>query len=142
MQKSFFCKSFKAHCHTRFQRAFAAWFCVFKEITLVCSNERNYFENANACSKRTLKTRVATRLYVAIVKEGVVGRKRKHFCISTSSSCEINAIHSDLIARSSVNFTDILRAAFCYESVLQSFLVFIVCVCNFLAKENWQKECS
>ncbi len=33
-----------------------------KEITLVGSNQHNYFENANAYSKRTLKTTVATQL--------------------------------------------------------------------------------
>ena len=36
--------------------------CVFKEITLVASNQRNYLENTNAFSKRKLKTRVATRI--------------------------------------------------------------------------------
>ena len=35
--------------------------CVFKEITLVGLNQRNYFENANAYSQRTLKMRMATR---------------------------------------------------------------------------------
>ena len=55
------------HCHNyvlfeRFQRAFTACCCIFKEITLVGSNQRHYFENANARIKRTLKTRVATRL--------------------------------------------------------------------------------
>jgi len=29
---------------------------------LVCANQGNYFENAIACSKRTLKTTVATQL--------------------------------------------------------------------------------
>ena len=48
--------SFKARCHTRFQRAFTSCCRVFKEITLVGSNQRNYFENANACSKRTVIT--------------------------------------------------------------------------------------
>jgi len=42
--------------------AFTACGCVFKEITLVDSNQGNYFENATACSKRTLKTTVATQL--------------------------------------------------------------------------------
>jgi len=38
--------------------------CVFKEITLVGTNQSNYFENATACSKRTLKTTtVETQLY-------------------------------------------------------------------------------
>jgi len=36
--------------------------CVLKEITLVGSNHGNYFENATACSKRELKTRVAALL--------------------------------------------------------------------------------
>jgi len=35
----------------------------FKEITLVGSNQGNYFENANACSKRMRKTLVTTQLY-------------------------------------------------------------------------------
>ena len=52
----------KARCHTLFQRALTAFCCVFKEITLIGSNQRKYFENAHASSKRTLKTRVATRL--------------------------------------------------------------------------------
>jgi len=34
----------------------------FQVITFVGSNQGNYFENATACSKRTLKTRVATQL--------------------------------------------------------------------------------
>ncbi len=36
--------------HTeRFTHAFTACHCVFKEITLVDSNQGNYFENATAC---------------------------------------------------------------------------------------------
>jgi len=38
----------------------------FKEIMLAGSNPGNYFENATACSKRTLKTTVATQLYQLI----------------------------------------------------------------------------
>jgi len=37
---------------------------------LVGSNQRNYFENANACSKRMLKTTVATQLKGVILGEG------------------------------------------------------------------------
>jgi len=37
---------------------------VFKEITLVGLNQGNYFENATACSKRTLKTTVTTQLHL------------------------------------------------------------------------------
>ncbi len=33
-------------------------------MSLVGSNQRNYFENANACIKRMLKTTVATQLKV------------------------------------------------------------------------------
>jgi len=54
--------SIKLSCDSRFQCAFTACVCVFKEITLVGSSQRNYFENAAACSKRTLKTIVATQL--------------------------------------------------------------------------------
>jgi len=52
----------KLRCDERFTHAFTACGCVFKEITLVGSNQGNYFENATACSKRTLKTIVATQL--------------------------------------------------------------------------------
>ncbi len=54
--------SFKLRCDDRFTHAFTACGCVFKEITLVGSNQGNYFENATACSKRKLKTTVATQL--------------------------------------------------------------------------------
>jgi len=37
-------------------------------ITLVWANQRNYFENSTACSKRTLKTCVATQLKIATQK--------------------------------------------------------------------------
>ncbi len=53
----------KLRCEERFTHAFNACGCVFKEITLVGSNHDNCFENATACSKRTLKTTVATQLY-------------------------------------------------------------------------------
>jgi len=52
----------KLRCDERFTHAFTACGCVFKEITLVDSNQDNYFENVTACSKRTLKTTVATQL--------------------------------------------------------------------------------
>jgi len=41
-----------------------------------------------------------------------------------------------------VNFTNILRAAFSYESFLRSFYVLTIWVCNFLAKGFWRKSCS
>jgi len=60
----------KLTCDSRFQRAFTACSCDFKIITLVVSNQDNYFENVTACSnarwkhvsQRTLKTRAATQL--------------------------------------------------------------------------------
>jgi hypothetical protein len=52
----------KLSCDERFTHAFTAFGCVFKEITLVGLNQGNYFENATACSKRKLKTTVATQL--------------------------------------------------------------------------------
>jgi len=57
--------SLKLSCDSRFQRAFTACSCVFKLITLVGSNQGNFFENATTCRKRMLKTRVATQLKVA-----------------------------------------------------------------------------
>jgi len=54
--------SIKLRCDERFMHAVTACGCVFKEITLVDSNQGNYFENATACSKRTLKSTVATQL--------------------------------------------------------------------------------
>jgi len=53
---------FKLSCDSRFQRAFTACSCVFKVITLIGSNQGNFFENATTCSKRMLKTRVTTQL--------------------------------------------------------------------------------
>jgi len=51
----------KLCCDERFTHAFFACGSVFKEITLVGSNQGNYFENATACSKRMRKTTVATQ---------------------------------------------------------------------------------
>jgi len=52
----------KLRCDERTTHAFTACGCVFKEITLVGSNQGNFFDNATACSKRTLKTTVSTQL--------------------------------------------------------------------------------
>jgi len=52
----------KLRCDERFTHAFTACGCVSKVITLVWANQGNVFENATACSKRTLKTIVATQL--------------------------------------------------------------------------------
>jgi len=54
--------SLRLRCDKRFQRAFTAHGCVFKVITFVGSNQGNFFDNTIACSKRTLKTTVATQL--------------------------------------------------------------------------------
>jgi len=54
----------KLSCDSRFQRAFTACSCVFKLITLVWANQRNFFENATTCSKRMRKTLVATQGYI------------------------------------------------------------------------------
>ncbi len=42
---------------------FTACGCIFKVITLVSSNQSNYFEYTIEFSKHTLKTSVATQLY-------------------------------------------------------------------------------
>ncbi len=52
----------KLRCDSRFQGAFTTCSCVFKVITLVWANQRNYLENATTCSKRIRKTLVATQL--------------------------------------------------------------------------------
>jgi len=56
--------SLNLRCDKRFTHVFTAYGCVFKEITLVESNQGNYFENVTACSKRMRKTLVATQLYI------------------------------------------------------------------------------
>jgi len=55
----------KLRCYDRFTHAFTECGCVFEEITLVGSNQGNFFENATACSKRKLKT---TQLYAHTTK--------------------------------------------------------------------------
>jgi len=53
----------KLRCNSRFQRAFTVCNCIFKVITLVGSNQGNYFENTTACSKR-LSQRSFSRIKV------------------------------------------------------------------------------
>jgi len=53
---------FQLSCHSRFQHAFTACICVFKVITLVGLSQSNYFANTTTCSKRMLKTTVATQI--------------------------------------------------------------------------------
>ncbi len=55
-------KLLKLHCDTRFQRAFTSCSCVFKVITLVEANQRNFFESTRECRKCLLKRRVAMQL--------------------------------------------------------------------------------
>ncbi len=62
------CIESKLCCDSRFQRAITACSCVFKVITLIGSNQGNFFENPTACSKRTLKTTVATQLKEILLK--------------------------------------------------------------------------
>jgi len=52
----------KLRCDERFTHAFTACGSIFKVITLVDSNQGNYFENATASSKRMRKTTVAMQL--------------------------------------------------------------------------------
>jgi len=67
-------KTFKLSCDRRFQRAFTAGSCVFKVITLVWANQRNFFENATTWSKRMHKTLVATQLYFHQQKKKLIWR--------------------------------------------------------------------
>ncbi len=59
-------RGFKLRCDERFTHTFTACGCVFKEITLVGSNQGNFFENATACSKCMLKTTVTLLALLAI----------------------------------------------------------------------------
>jgi len=65
----------KLRCDSRFQRAFTACSCVFKLITLIGSNQGNYFENATTCSKRMRKTLVATQLNIADLRKSRTNKK-------------------------------------------------------------------
>jgi len=73
----------KLRCDSRFQRAFTACSCVFKVITLIGSNQGNYFENATTCSRRMRKTLVAMQL-----KYGNSGRTWSSFVNSLSITVE------------------------------------------------------
>jgi len=70
----------KLRCDTRFQRAFTTCSCVFKVITLVWANKCNYFENATACSKRKLKTTVATQLNKERKRRKILNRFQAYNC--------------------------------------------------------------
>ena len=88
-------------------------------------------------------------------KERKKGRKKRlreeqrlliRFIISYPSQVKSRAAAAAEVEKSEgkqvFNFTNILRAVFSYKCVLRIFYVLIVCVCNFLAKENWQKSSS
>ncbi len=47
----------------------------------------------------------------------------------------------EIICTTGVNFTNIIRAAFSYESFAQSFFVLIFKVCTFLAQKYRRKSC-
>jgi len=59
---------FKAALRQSFSALFTACSCVFKVITLIGSNQGNFFENATTCSKRMRKTLVATQLKELVLK--------------------------------------------------------------------------
>jgi len=54
--------SYKAELRQSFSTCVYCMLLRFKVITLAWANQGNYFENANPCSKRTLKMAVATQL--------------------------------------------------------------------------------
>ncbi len=68
-------RTLKLRCDSRFQHAFTACSCVFKEITLVRANQRNFFENATACSKRTLKRVSQRSLILQILQAAKIMRR-------------------------------------------------------------------
>ncbi len=79
----------KLRCDERFTHAFTACSSVFNEITLVGSNQGNYFENATACIKRTLKTTVATQLNVSDLNQNRIAKCIALFLITLNYSLKI-----------------------------------------------------
>jgi len=53
----------------------------------------------------------------------------------------VDDIEDDVFGSAGINFTNILRAAFLYESALHSFSLITVWLCNFLRKEYCHKMC-
>jgi len=80
----------KLRCDSRFQRAFTACSCVFKVITLIWVNQRNFFENTTACSKRMRKTLVATQLKDRTIIFSSISRKFL-FQLTTESFCRLKS---------------------------------------------------
>jgi len=101
----------KLSCDSRFQLAFTARSCVFKEITLVWANQGNFFESATTCSKRLSKTIFATQLKSLILKTVFrCHRPRKSGCGRPRHVVDV------LWGRTGVNFINIKRANFSYET--------------------------
>jgi hypothetical protein len=92
----------KLRCDKRFQREFIACSCVIKEVTLVWANQREYFENATACRKRTLKTTVATQLKQSSSYGSVSSFSSFYFCIDIAAR--------DRVSISSTFFVQLLCA--------------------------------
>jgi hypothetical protein len=63
-------------------------------------------------------------------------------CVGEEAQAVVGEEVEAFLGRPSVNLTNILGAAFPYESFLRSFYVLTIWVCNFLAKGFWQKSCS
>jgi hypothetical protein len=57
-------------------------------------------------------------------------------------SSEEVVFYADRDGTDTVNFTNILQAAFSYEIFWRSFYELTIWVCNFLAKGFWHKSCS
>jgi hypothetical protein len=63
-------KPLKLRCDERFMYAFTAYSCVFKELTLVGSNQRKFFENAvNARWKRLSQLSFSFKFGLRILKK-------------------------------------------------------------------------
>ena len=58
--------SVHACCHVRFMHPFTTIDSVLEVLTLICSNQCKYYENAKHCRKFTCKPHVATRLSCSI----------------------------------------------------------------------------
>jgi hypothetical protein len=89
------CMSKKLRCETCFQPAFTACSCVFNVFTLVWANQGNFFDNATACSKCTLKMGVAMQLNT------LESRLRMHNIRPTGLIWHVEAFN---LAREALNF--------------------------------------
>jgi len=102
------------------RQSFSTCVCVFKVITLVGSNKRNYFQNANACSKRTLKTTVATSSALVFLRWNFFYRIVPFGLQSKCHSRECHIIHSNSDEKKFLWYFSFLEVLFPFTSKILS----------------------